>query len=52
MTTLAVVEHLNEFEHRRGELDASLPALAVEQLDLHSAPEDSIMALMPLYVKN
>jgi hypothetical protein len=39
VAALAVVEDFQVFEDRVGELDASAPAFAVEELDLHSAPE-------------
>lgn len=34
-----VVEHLDVLEERIRELDASLPLLPVQQLDLHPRPE-------------
>ena len=39
VSSLAVVEYLEVFKDGCGELDAGLPALAVEQLDLHPRPE-------------
>jgi hypothetical protein len=35
----AVVEALDVFEDRIGELEAGVPALPVEQLGLHAAPQ-------------
>lgn len=40
-----VVGRLDVFEDRVGELDPCLPSSAVEQLDLHPAQNDSIIAL-------
>jgi hypothetical protein len=39
VAALAVVEDLEVLEDRVGELDSGVPALAVEELDLHAAPE-------------
>jgi hypothetical protein len=39
VASLTVVEDLEVFEDRVGEFDACPPALTVEQLGLHSAPE-------------
>jgi hypothetical protein len=39
VAALAVVEDFQVFEDRVGEFDASAPAFAVEELDLHLAPE-------------
>src|SRR3954452_25314799 len=35
----AVVEDLEVVEHRVGQLDAGVPSMAVEELDLHPGPE-------------
>src|SRR6266852_756435 len=39
MATFAVVKDLDVLKHRVSELNASAPALSVEQLDLHPTPE-------------
>lgn len=39
MAAAAVVEALDVFEDRVGELEAGVPALPVEQFGLHAAPE-------------
>lgn len=39
VSALPVVEHLDVFEHRRGQLEARIPTLAIQQFGLHSDPE-------------
>jgi hypothetical protein len=39
VSSLAVVEDLDELEDRVGQFDPGLPPPAVEQLDLHRGPE-------------
>jgi hypothetical protein len=45
MTALSVVEDLDVLEHGDGQFNTSAPALAVEELDLHSTQKDSMTAL-------
>jgi len=39
VTALAVMEDLEVFEDRVGQLDAGAPGAAVKELDLHPTPE-------------
>jgi hypothetical protein len=45
VTPLTIVEYLEVFEDGAGQLDACAPALPIEQFDLHSVQNDSIIAL-------